>query len=377
MNINDMPFFSNGNVINNGGNGGNVSGGVQADFAQNDPTQLDYVKNRPFYDGRQLITSFSQTSTPNPPSYEVDGFGMTFYKISDLTPTKEEFFKKTTIVRSGRQENAYTQDDIAIENSDAIMVKGSHFYCIIYRAGALNLEYQGYQLTVEVPETGIYIGSDDGLPSGLVVDIYLGELKTLDIKYLPKNMALGYETKAFEDITWDGNTFGKPIVSFDVEMESGTATYAICKVSDVILTKNDYINAIVTIDFADGSEQEDVIGSQIVDITPNGSFAVLDSNPVFTIVQDNETADFDAIFGMGGIQTIPESGTWFVAGLVSGETMMYTKKLQASASVTKIDKKFLPDVLPEVSHYDNGKFLCVENGAWAVKTMSEWSGGSY
>ena len=40
-------------------------------------------------------------------------------------------------------------------------------------------------------------------------------------------------------------------------------------------------------------------------------------------------------------------------------------------------KKFLPDMLPEVTTQDNGKFLCVENGAWVAKHMSSWSGGSY
>lgn len=33
--------------------------------------------------------------------------------------------------------------------------------------------------------------------------------------------------------------------------------------------------------------------------------------------------------------------------------------------------------VPAVSSADNGKFLCVVNGAWAAQTMTAWAGGSY
>lgn len=35
------------------------------------------------------------------------------------------------------------------------------------------------------------------------------------------------------------------------------------------------------------------------------------------------------------------------------------------------------DRLPSVDSTDNGKFLTVQNGAWAATTMATWQGGSY
>ena len=47
---------------NFGGSGGGGGGGVQPDWNQNDDTQPDYVKNRPFYTGDPVETVLVEES---------------------------------------------------------------------------------------------------------------------------------------------------------------------------------------------------------------------------------------------------------------------------------------------------------------------------
>lgn len=61
-----------------------VQAGVQPDWNQNDETAADYVKNRPFYCIEPTSIVFSSAGN----YVNFDGYPM--YKVSDLTPTKEE-----------------------------------------------------------------------------------------------------------------------------------------------------------------------------------------------------------------------------------------------------------------------------------------------
>lgn len=76
---------------------------------------------------------------------------------------------------------------------------------------------------------------------------------------------------------------------------------------------------------------------------------------------------------------VPKAGIYYQRGLNAGVPEGRTIEFFCGGELKQIDPKFIPkiDALPEVSESNNGDFLCVENGKWAVKSLSEWSGGIY
>lgn len=337
-NVNELPFVSTSESGN--------SQSVQSDYEQNDAIAVDYIKNRPFYDTREC-TYYSQADTPNPVSFDNAMMNYSFYKISDLVPTREQIFGEMKIINQVGSNIAPIEDNIVIETNEFIATNdGSWGFCFINTTGTLSFTYSGYPMTIEVPEVGIYyirpIGA--GVPEGRTFEINLGgELKALDKKYLPKGMAYGYESKPFEDITWDGNTEGLLSTSADVDMGSdGVVTFYAYKVSDKVLSKTNIIGAEATLIYEDGSEDthSDISSDELIDVNSNGSF-INNNTSFFVITEDNTTADLSAMVP-GLTVDFPESGIWFLKPEMSGTVMFCTKSLIARTDIIKIDSKYLP-----------------------------------
>lgn len=186
---------------------------IQVDFAQNDETQLDYIKNRPFYDTR-IRSYYSQAENPNPVSFDCAAINYSFHKVSDLVISREEIFGNTQIIVSGILLEP-KENEILVEGDGFIVVQTqTRGFAFINKVGTINFTFSGYPLSVNVPEVGIYhiqyLGSS--IPEGRVIEIQTGdgELKQLDPKYIPANLDFdlsNYYTKSeIDEITGDCNT---------------------------------------------------------------------------------------------------------------------------------------------------------------------------
>ena len=226
----------------------------QADFEQNNSENVDFIKNRPFYDTR-VRSFYSQAKNPHPVSFDSEIMNYSFYKISDLVLTRDEIFTTKIMVNNLTLEPK--ESDILIETSEFISVSinnDNHLYGFVFvnTSGVHNFTYLDYSLSIDVPETGIYYvyGLGYDIPKGTDIEILVsGELKTLDLKYFPENMALGYEedwtvnwdlapTDTYIQpgfiIEWDGSDTGTSVVIPENEDLGITADDIFYKVSDSI-----------------------------------------------------------------------------------------------------------------------------------------------
>ena len=324
-------------------------------------TEVDWetnVINKPFYDTR-IRSYYSQADNPNPVSFDNSMVGYSFYKISDLIPTREEIFNSVKVIVNDSVCEP-KESEIQLETDDFIMLilnNNTYAFIFINKAGTLSFTYQGYQMTLEVPEAGIYyilpIGTS--IPGGRIIEVNLsGELKTLDIKYLPSNMALGYEetSKPFENIVWDGNT--EELTPVTVDVEGLTLNYY--KVSDQVLTPSDIVPNLDTNEgratvISTGGIAE-VLGSpaiaDVTELSSNGSFTICEV-AIFYVAVPNEVLD------LGGITiTFPEAGIWFLATDSFG-TYGYIESLttEGISTISPIDEKFIPDTIARKSDLDD------------------------
>lgn len=150
-----------------------------------------------------------------------------------------------------------------------------------------------------------------------------------------KNRPGGYE-EGFE-ITWDGGTTGR--VSITVEGVSG-AWY---KVSDKILTPDQFIGGTMTMIQNGVSEQTVVTGDNIME----QEFGYMISFPIIIAA---ETGDFNAL---GSNIHIPEPGVYFANVIVDGKS---TSVSSLSKIITHpFDDKYIPNTIARKDEiYTNG-----------------------
>ena len=190
---------------------------VQVDYNQNDETQIDYIKNRPFYDTR-IRSYYSQAENPNPVSFDSSMLNMSFYKVSDLILTREEIFNSTQLIVN-EISCTLVEGGVQLETDDFVFLvesTGSFGFLFLNKSGTLNFTYSGYPMTLEVPEgeAGIYYqrGLNAGVPEGRVIEFIIGdgELKQIDPKFIPANLDFNlddYYTKSEIDTMFgDYNT---------------------------------------------------------------------------------------------------------------------------------------------------------------------------
>ena len=321
--------------------GGGSSEQVQADFNQNDDTQPDYIKNRPFYAYNDDIMFLDNTSCT---SFDMSGGeGLLYGAMFELSSYIET--EIVTVVLDGvsyELTRTYNEDlgnnyfgNGSIANVMGLNIEdtGEPFFCMFGEDGGSFACVFYFADTQETDHT-ISVGANAEI------------VKTLDIKYLPKNMALGYEEKVTDDIVWDGNTDGLPSASFDMSWEEGdeviNVTYAWYKVSDVTLSKDECIGATIIMSYPEGDEESTTIDDgDMFDIGTNGSFVVSDLMAL-NIVQDNESIDLTDIMGVEETITFSEAGTYFMMGIINGVPAITVTRFLFPSTLVKIDKKFLP-----------------------------------
>lgn len=310
---------------------------VNADYLQNDSSQPDYIKNRPFYTSQGHAVIVDNASLVIADATDGDGllWGCGLEKPStQLGDTVSVLYDGVSYELTKKHSEDLGADFFG--NGSIVNVMG------------LSLEDTGEPFMFAMVDDGLFFYTIDTQEATHTVTISQEQelVKTLDIKYLPEGMAYGYESKPFEDITWDGNTDGLTSVGFDYSYEDSgktiTITYSFYKVSDQVLAKEDYVGAIAVMAYPDGSFDKQTMDSgDIIDVGSNGSFAE-SSLSCINIVQDNDSIDLTNIVGIEQTLVFPEMGTWFISAIQDGVMMMQVTELLSPTNITQIDKKFLP-----------------------------------
>lgn len=166
-----------------------------------------------YYDTR-IRSYYSQIENPNPISFNQTALNYTFYKVSDLLPTREQIFSNMKLLVD-TEDISPTENHILLETDEFILVSNSGYaFIFINTSGTLHFTYSGYPLSIEVPEVGVYYVRDlgSGIPEGRTIEVQIGngELKQIDPKYIPANLDFNlnnYYTKTEVDaIIGDCNT---------------------------------------------------------------------------------------------------------------------------------------------------------------------------
>jgi hypothetical protein len=312
---------------------------IQPDFAQNDSTAPDYVKNRTHYE--EVIFRYTfDGNIEDKESVTIENVGRSapapqtsYVKISDNVLSASDLLGATMIVH-GVVENEFPLPPKTV--LDETSIYDDHAGCVAVVLNVIPIPFifsvdkamevpAGIQSFI-FPSAGTYVLYDEG---GLV-PIYCTELskvnlRKLDSKYLPEH--LPYEETAVVNeplnITWDGNTEG-------LVCAVGFPFY---KVSDAVLTDEQIKSATIVV----GGEQIS-IASKWDDAPSITDELVVPCEEVVFVRKDGAVFDEMMMF--------PECGIYFIyaqgmhpTSLTTTEPVEHTKTI----IVKKLDKKYLPD----------------------------------
>lgn len=303
------------------------------------------VQDKPFYDTR-IGSYYSQAENPNPVSFDIAAFGYTCCKISDLVLTRDELFSGINIIINGTSHTPI-ESHIQFETSDFVMFQTGAAFIMPLKTGFISFEFSGMAVEMNVPEMGIYCVDD--ILSGAIIEIVCGgELKTIDLKFLPPNMALGYEEKG-EGIIWDGNTDGLTEVATEFEEDGTLIRLAFYKVSDETPSISEMVGRQWSLSGADGESSEIVTEGSCSVFADDGSYMV--GGDVFVIVclSNDTTLPLAEMMGVAEDITFPEAGIWFAKASVGGAVMMQAISLRSPDTLVPIDEKFIPDTIARKS----------------------------
>lgn len=188
---------------------------VQSDYAQNDPTAKDYIKNRPggYEEGFEITWDGDTTGRV---SITVEDMPLAWYKVSDKILTLDQIIGSTiTVVQNGK-----THQDVIADFHIHEMECGYLVYefalIVATKQGTFNLS----DANVSIPEPGIYFAN--GILGG--VSILTSSFSNIipipfPDKYIPDTIARKDEIYTNYNhtmsITWDGNTDGKDTFLFN------------------------------------------------------------------------------------------------------------------------------------------------------------------
>ena len=250
---------SDGDISSSGG--GSSGPQIPSDYSQNDSTQPDYIKNRPFYDLRKQ-SEYTQETGVTPVSFNIPDLGLYFYKISNLALTRDEFLNSSVeAIISGVDLGVIQpkKEKILYDSPNFVVCQNSKYgvtFSFCSRTGKLSGDFNGDPFSCTVPEVGIYIVFDDAvshLPEGSTIKVSTGHLKTIDEKYIPDNLKLAWTEPAeysakmdihrFDPIYWDGDTSSK--VKVNVIINSMPLEFY--RVSDKFISYDDVKDAYLGI----------------------------------------------------------------------------------------------------------------------------------
>lgn len=177
-----------------------ASNQVQADWNQNDSTQNDYIKNRPFYD--ETITFFEYPESYEGLDYIVleendPEFGeIRLYRLSDYMPSEELIGCSAEIIsvnydgenKTIEIEECIISDKIIQEiNDDIYFLLDGTVICV----STDNIEFEG----VIFPKSGFYSLDIEFLktsPGVYLKSIKCNDIKKIDKKFIPDDIEIDY-----------------------------------------------------------------------------------------------------------------------------------------------------------------------------------------
>ena len=158
---------------------------VQTDYAQNDPTTKDYIKNRPggYEEGFEITWDGDTTGRV---SATMEGTPQTWYKVSDKILRADDIIGATvTAVQNGvSQSFVLTSDAVIREDYGTIIREG--MIIIATKQGTFNMN----DFNISIPELGIYfLSASVGGNSMLVSSLSNIIVHPFDDKYIPDTIA--------------------------------------------------------------------------------------------------------------------------------------------------------------------------------------------
>lgn len=229
------------------------------------------------------------------------------------------------------------------------------------------IPHDGYVIDgITFPSKGIYaqhFTSDEGVAydSSFTIPGYTFTVKggeTLKPEHLPEALRFGYEGDVPSDtLEWDGNTEG--LVTYE----------GLYKISDAVFTEEDAARSW-SCTITQGDTKDTFTGDSLSPLN-TGAWCILADSMLFVIFiaegfpGDGFTPGVWAYF----------NGTTYPSKITLDGYEGFTKK-----GLVKIDTKYLPEGLgglPDVTSDNNGAFLRVVDGKWAVANMSSVEDGEF
>ena len=171
---------------------------LETNLIGNKLTKIDwgFIKNKPFYDTRKQVPSIIKwEGNIEDKSTITSGDNITFVKISNVTPTLDE------IIQGSYTLTNFPGDSFPMTNYVDMMSKAPEIgmACInVYHpesdqssAAMVMFMLEDFDMDGSMIEKGVYVQYQMGMEedlyvSSITIPVTTGELKTLELKYLPK-----------------------------------------------------------------------------------------------------------------------------------------------------------------------------------------------
>lgn len=130
---------------------------INPDWNQNDPAQPDYVKNRTHWVEGSGATIEWDGSTEGRDSFTVEETATTYYKVSDITPSKNELLNgtMTILVNGNSSEIALAEEGLFAEGDNCLVVAD---FVFVVTEEDFNLTLGENVVSFSAPSTGMYYG---------------------------------------------------------------------------------------------------------------------------------------------------------------------------------------------------------------------------
>lgn len=178
-----------------------LSGGVNADYAENDETAPGFIKNRPFYIENQSEEYIF--SVKGYPTASILLGGTIYGKLFDSTPTLDQYLNSKFIINSATIGAVDMELKPAAEHIELIdkqlLFDNYNGMLVAYVSGDIIIDES---LTISVPEPGIYFAgaSENQIPQDASVKFLIENIHQLENKYLSilfdkiENLELYYQS---------------------------------------------------------------------------------------------------------------------------------------------------------------------------------------
>lgn len=316
------------------------------------------IEDKPFHVGKALNVVEWNGNKDNVESFTISKKpynNKLFIKISDNVPSKDELNKAKydAVFDVGSYNTTILMEDME-DGTNCYLVYGIDLLVV---NDLTVIDPNGYYGVA--PSRGMYladVGSQNPFKSVRIE--YNASTEKINTTCLP-NGGFGWTEIGETIVEWDGNTEDRD--SFDLDS-------TMYKVSDLTPSCEDLVGCTVGIvNIHNGVTDEDTVecgAGQINEIAPG---VVQLGNGLVCVV--NLTEEQRAEFG------IPSNGIYIYYAATDDLTVYVKALTYGSTVVHPLDEKFIPDSVkvPAVTAEDNGAFLRVIDGAWAVVKMTDVS----